>query len=247
MSIDVAISRISEIQHTIEMINSGPRPDLADRSRDGADTAAPSAALFGAPAAASLTGPAPAVSFGDVLQGIQAVGVPSLAAPAAIGATDRTAAGSSSLGERIVASAKEWIGVPYVLGGTTRSGVDCSGLVQNVLAEYGIDMPRLAREQMKQGTEVASLDQALPGDLLVFNNGSHIAIYAGDGMKIHAPRPGKTVVFDQVYGTPTTIRRMVPADDPTAPAATASTDQVEAQQRAVFEALLQTPILGGST
>lgn len=88
------------------------------------------------------------------------------------------------------------------------AGVDCSGLVKNVLSEFGIKMPRVAKDQMKMGTEVASLDQARPGDLVVFNNGTHIGIYAGEGKMVDAPQPGYRVQFRDVYETPTSIRRI---------------------------------------
>ncbi|XBH22138.1 C40 family peptidase [Jonesiaceae bacterium BS-20] len=116
---------------------------------------------------------------------------------------------ASAAGDRVVAEAKRWIGVPYKWGGNTRAGVDCSGLTKNVFAKYGVDLHRVARQQMTQGTEVPSLDQARPGDLIVFKNGKHIGIYAGNGQMIDAPRPGKNVQLRDVYETPTTIRRVL--------------------------------------
>ncbi|WP_353987990.1 NlpC/P60 family protein [Ruicaihuangia caeni] len=128
-------------------------------------------------------------------------------------------------GEAIVAAAKRYLGVPYVFGGEDRSGMDCSGLVQRVFADLGIDVPRLVRHQQHLGTEVSSLADAQPGDLIVTHNADHIVIYAGDGQIIHAPYAGRTVSLQPNYLTDAdikTIRRVtVPGAAPvqTAPAA----------------------------
>ena len=77
-----------------------------------------------------------------------------------------------------------------------------------------------------------SLDQALPGDLLVFNGGSHIGIYVGDGKMIDAPKPGKSVAIRDVYATPTAIRRVLPQAGATSGAGT--TDVAAARLAAVL-------------
>ena len=71
--------------------------------------------------------------------------------------------------------------------------MDCSGLVQRVLADLGIEVPRVVSSQQTMGTEVGSLAEAQPGDLIVTDNADHIVIYAGNGMIIHAPYEGRTV------------------------------------------------------
>ena len=116
-------------------------------------------------------------------------------------------------GEALVAAAKRYVGTPYVWGGETlaEGGLDCSGLVVRSLGDLGVSgMPRVARDQMHMGTEVPSLDQAHPGDLLIFGGGSHVGIYVGDGAMIDAPKPGGHVSVRDVYETPTTIRRILP-------------------------------------
>lgn len=119
-------------------------------------------------------------------------------------------------GQALVAAATKYLGVPYVWGGESADGLDCSGLVQRSMQDLGIDVPRVAHDQMKLGTAVPSLDQALPGDLVVFKGGKHIGIYVGDGKMIDAPKPGKDVVIRDVYATPTAIRRVLPQAAPTA-------------------------------
>ncbi|WP_159599281.1 C40 family peptidase [Agromyces humi] len=146
-------------------------------------------------------------------------------------------------GEDIVAEAKKYLGVPYVLGGEDSTGMDCSGLVQTVLNSLGIDSPRLVRDQQNIGTEVGSLADAKPGDLIVTHNADHIVIYAGDGMVVHAPYEGRTVSYQKNWLTDAdiqTIRRVVP--DAPAPS-TAST--VTSAQNAQLEALQK--LIAGST
>lgn len=99
------------------------------------------------------------------------------------------------LGAQAVALAARYIGVPYLWGGTTPQGFDCSGLVQFVYGLTGVKLPRTSEEQAKIGLTVP-YSQAQPGDLLIYSYSTpsdHVGIYAGGGQQIDAPRPGRTV------------------------------------------------------
>lgn len=99
------------------------------------------------------------------------------------------------LGAQAVALAARYIGVPYVWGGTTPNGFDCSGLVQFVYNLAGVKLPRTSEEQAKIGITVP-YSQAQPGDLLLYTYSTpndHVGIFTGGGQQIDAPRPGRTV------------------------------------------------------
>jgi cell wall-associated NlpC family hydrolase len=152
----------------------------------------------------TATGTAPAASTSSTQFATALAGATPTAPVAATGSTGGTT------GADIVAEAKTYLGIPYVWGGESRSGVDCSGLVQATLKKFGIDVPRVAADQQHSGTAVPSLSQAQPGDLLFFGNPAyHVAIYLGDNKLIEAPEPGKTVQINDVYQKPTSIRRVV--------------------------------------
>ncbi|KPU45440.1 gamma-DL-glutamyl hydrolase precursor [Oxobacter pfennigii] len=90
----------------------------------------------------------------------------------------------------IISYSKTLIGVPYVWGGTTPSGFDCSGYTKYVFAKYGITLPRVSSDQYKQGTSIA-YNNLRPGDLVFFSlnkNGqiSHVGIYIGNSQFINA-------------------------------------------------------------
>jgi cell wall-associated NlpC family hydrolase len=129
--------------------------------------------------------------------------------------SDALASGTSGAldGDAVVADARQYLGVPYLWGGTDPSkGLDCSGLTQRVFADLGVQLPRTVSEQKDVGTAVPSMADARPGDLLVFGD-HHIGIYVGDGKMLHAPHTGDRVKIADVYETPTRIRRVLPAGD----------------------------------
>jgi cell wall-associated NlpC family hydrolase len=147
------------------------------------------------------------------------------ATPAAAPAASTTGA----TGAAVVQDAKKYLGVPYVWGGESMSGIDCSGLVQAAYGDLGVRMPRVAADQARMGTEVPSLAQAQPGDLLTFGNPAyHIAIYLGNNQLIESPEPGKTVHITDVYQTPTSIRRILPTSSASVDGAGRSAQQLVA-------------------
>jgi peptidoglycan DL-endopeptidase CwlO len=100
---------------------------------------------------------------------------------------------SSATANAVIANAKQYLGVPYVWGGSTPSGFDCSGFVSYVYRSVGISLPRTSSAQQNVGTRI-SLNQLQPGDL-VFKGmpAYHVGIYIGGGQYIHAPQTGDVV------------------------------------------------------
>lgn len=106
----------------------------------------------------------------------------------------------SSVRQTVVANAKKHIGTPYVWGGSTPSGFDCSGFVQYVLKQSGISLPRTTSDQVKVGTAI-SKSALQPGDLVFLQNTyragvSHVGIYVGDGKMIHASSSKGVTISD---------------------------------------------------
>lgn len=110
--------------------------------------------------------------------------------------------GSNYVSRRIISNAMQYIGVPYVFGGTTPGGFDCSGYVRYVFANAGISLPRTADVQYEVGTPVSSSDLRA-GDLVYFSTyepgPSHVGIYLGDGNFIHASS-SRGVRVDSISG-----------------------------------------------
>ncbi|WP_313542625.1 C40 family peptidase [Leifsonia aquatica] len=217
MTVTDAIGRIAQIQATLVQLDS-----VTSGTATSASTSTSS----------STTG---ATDFASALT--QALG----------GASSATTSTGGVTGADVVADAKKYLGVPYVFGGTSASGLDCSGLVQRVFKDLGIDVPRLVSGQGTVGTEVPSLAQAQPGDIIVCNGGEHIVIYAGDGKVIHAPSEGRNVSLVDNWLTDSdivTIRRVVPqastaaTASSAAPASSLSSAQSDAL-RSLFTSMLQ--------
>ena len=189
MSLTDALSRIQEIQTDIQQVSS-PTVTAATTTASSTSTTSANATQFlDALTAASKTTATTDASSTDLVQ-------------------------NGTTGADVLTDARKYLGVPYVFGGTTAAGMDCSGLVQTVFKDLGITMPRTVGPQSEMGQEVGSLADAQPGDLIVEKGNGHIQIYAGNGMILEAPKPGENVVErkewlseDQIG----TIRRIVPA------------------------------------
>ncbi|WP_240675165.1 C40 family peptidase [Cellulomonas endophytica] len=154
-----------------------PEPELQE-------TLEPSSAEEPAPEAAAEDVPAP-----EEPTVTEAVGAP---APA------------SANGSAVVEIAAGLVGVPYVWGGTTPAGFDCSGFTSYVYAQIGVSLPRTSSAQRGAGT-VVPREQAQPGDL-IWTPG-HIAIFAGGNLQVDAPVPGKTIQIREIWqANPTFIR-----------------------------------------
>ena len=107
---------------------------------------------------------------------------------------------SNPKGQALIDEAAKYLGTPYVWGGTTPNGFDCSGFMQYVCAKNGISINRVADDQMRNGTAV-SKNQLEPGDLVFFGSGgyaSHVGMYVGDGMMIHSPSTGKSIMYSDI-------------------------------------------------
>lgn len=117
---------------------------------------------------------------------------------------------SSSLGQSIVNYAKQFLGNPYVYGGTSlTNGADCSGFVQSVYAHFGISLPRTSSAQRSAGYSVGSLSNAKPGDLICYYG--HVGIYIGDNAIIHASneKSGIKITYNASYRKIASIRRVI--------------------------------------
>ncbi len=152
-----------------------------------------------------------------------------------LGSTTTANPPPTAAGQAVVTAAMEYLGVPYLWGGTDpETGFDCSGLIQHAYRDIGIEIPKWSRHQATIGVEVPSLAEAQPGDIIAFGEPvNHVGLYIGDGQMLHAPRTGDVVKIETVDRPIATIRRVIgtPSAGPsvagpslTIPSATTTTD-----------------------
>lgn len=155
--------------------------------------------------------------------GAQAVVIATPHAAATPRPFERLSQSIHALRDSIVSLSQAQLGIEYKRGAESpKKGFDCSGLVQYVMAAFGAELPRTAREQATIGQKVErDIASLKPGDLLTFGHGkriSHIGIYIGDGRYVHAPTPGSRVKIETLAHTKASwwkgARRVFAFDDP---------------------------------
>ena len=116
--------------------------------------------------------------------------------------------GQAGLGQQIVDFACQFIGNPYVWGGTSLTdGADCSGFVQSVFAHFGVSLPRTTWDMESSGTEV-SYDQAVAGDIILYDG--HVGIYMGDGQIVNAINDEMGIgILPATFTNIVTVRRLI--------------------------------------
>ncbi|TML56287.1 MAG: hypothetical protein E6G21_00155, partial [Actinobacteria bacterium] len=130
-----------------------------------------------------------------------AAALSSTAAPVGSSSSDSgsVAPAPPSTHSSVVSIAMRYLGTPYVWGGASPSGFDCSGLVMYVFSQVGVSLPHSSYSQYGMGSPV-SRDQLQPGDLVFFDGLGHVGIYVGGGSFIHAPHTGDVVKISSISG-----------------------------------------------
>jgi cell wall-associated NlpC family hydrolase len=100
--------------------------------------------------------------------------------------------------EQVLQVAAQYVGTPYVFGGSNPRGFDCSGYIMFVYAQFGIPLRHGVTAQARSGIKVAPAD-ARPGDLVIYNDHGHNGIYAGNGQFYHAPQRGDAVKLAPIF------------------------------------------------
>lgn len=102
--------------------------------------------------------------------------------------------------EKVLEVAAKYVGTPYVFGGSNPRGFDCSGYILFVYSQFGISLPHSVSAQARSGIIVSPKD-AMPGDLVIWNDNGHNGIYAGNGQYFHAPQRGDAVKLSPIYSS----------------------------------------------
>lgn len=205
-------SRLADARARLDSLNAAERADVTAALASGDDGDG-----------LGVTVPTSAPSLSSLLSAITdaataSLGVGPLGSPGAAGSPGADGADGSTAGPRVgadaiappdvsrivkaVETAYNELGKPYVWGATGPGDFDCSGLTQHVWAAAGVQLPRTSQEQANAGRAVPVSD-IRPGDLVVYFPGAtHIGLYVGHGLVIHAPRPGSFVQFAPLGSMP---------------------------------------------
>ena len=190
----------SDLQQTLEA-NKDKLAQLA-ASEDAAKAAAATAAVAATPSATSTSTASSSAASSSAA---------SSSANTSTTSASSSASAVSVSGGSIASNAAKYIGVPYVYGGTSPSGFDCSGLIYYAAKEAGINLPRTSQAQSTLGSYV-SVSDLQAGDLVFWGGvGSayHVGIYIGGGQYLHAPAPGQSVTIQSMaYFAPSFGRRL---------------------------------------
>ena len=197
-----------------------PAPSASLASQALALTALPRSVTSGAPvsaaAGATVTFAAKQATFTavpkpkpkPVVKPVERVSTKTSRSTTRTSASTTTQAPSTNL-SGVLAIAARYVGVPYVYGGESPSGFDCSGFSQYVFKQVGISLPRTSSEQYAAVTHI-SRSEAKPGDLVFFLSGGsvyHLGIYAGGGMMYDSPKPGGAVSKRAIWSATTAYGR----------------------------------------
>ena len=200
----------SDLQQTLEA-NKDKLAQLA-ASEDAAKAAAATAAVAATPSASSTSTASSSAASSSAAS--SSANTSTTSASSSASASQAPASNTSSVsvsGGSIASNAAKYIGVPYVYGGTSPSGFDCSGLIYYAAKEAGINLPRTSQAQSTLGSYV-SVSDLQAGDLVFWGGvGSayHVGIYIGGGQYLHAPAPGQNVTIQSMaYFAPSFGRRL---------------------------------------
>lgn len=176
-----------------------PETDVSDTETEAPETDAP------------YTEPETSVPETDAPYTEPETSTPETEAPETEAPAPEDTSSSSDLGQQIASYAVQFVGNPYIYGGTSlTNGADCSGFVQSVFANFGIGLSRTAASQAGGGTSV-SLDSLQAGDLLFYSSSGsidHVALYIGGGQIVHAANSASGIIISNAYySTPVAARR----------------------------------------
>lgn len=115
--------------------------------------------------------------------------------------------GGSGLGSQVANLALQYVGYPYVYGGASLTGADCSGFCMAVYREFGVSLPHSATADRSVGYDPGGMAAAQPGDLICYSG--HVGIYIGNNQIVHASTPGRGIIVGNAYySTPLAVRRI---------------------------------------